>query len=135
MSAITQFFFRAPYPSPTTWSVFRWWESRRLAYNLSVGGAGLLSLAAMAGFMVLPPHSRAPMIPWGGVLVYAVLANLFFTAGPVVDALICRRWGPNFAPVGPALFRYGYAFAVGLTLLPIPISLIGWLLRAFGLTP
>ena len=40
-----------------------------------------------------------------------------------------------YAPVGPALFRYGFAFSVGLTLLPIPLAILSWgvrLLRVFG---
>jgi hypothetical protein len=133
MSAITRFFFRAPYPSPTTWSVVRWWESRRLAYNLAVGAAGIVSLAAIALSDSLPPAPRMPGIPWGLVLVYGILANLFFCLGPAVDALVCRRWGPTFGAVGPALFRYGFAFALGLTLLPIPLAIIGWGFRILGL--
>jgi hypothetical protein len=129
MSAITQFFFRAPYHAPSTWTIIRWWESRRLAYNLSVGAAGVLSLAMVALADILPPHPKAPGIPWAGMLVYGILANVFFCFGPVADAYLCRRWGPNFAQTGPTLFRYGFVFAVGLTLLPIPLSLIGWLLK------
>jgi hypothetical protein len=122
MSAVTRFFFRAPYAQPTTWSVIRWWESRRLAFNLAVGGAGLLSLLAIS----LTP---ARGVPLELIAAYAILANLFFCLGPLVDALVCRRWGPNFVAVGPALFRYGFVFAVGLTLLPIPMLMLGAILR------
>jgi hypothetical protein len=132
MSAITQFFFRPPYVAPSTWSIIRWWESRRLAYNAAVGAAGVVSLSAIALTSVLPPFSRPPGVPWIGIVVYGVLANVFFSAGPALDAFIVRRWGPDYAAVGPALFRYGFAFAVGLTLLPIPVSLIGWGLRVLG---
>lgn len=126
MSALTRFFFRVPSFSSSTWSVIRWWESRRLAYNLAVGAAGVLSLAAVALVDLLPPNPRVPGIPWGGILVYAVLANLFYSLGPAVDALVSRRWGRSFDAVGPALFRYGFAFSVGLTLLPIPLVVLGW---------
>jgi hypothetical protein len=129
MSAITKFFFRAPYAHPGTWAVIRWWESRRLAYNVAVGAAGLLSLGVLTVAGLLPPGPRAPGIPLGLILIYGFLANCFFCLGPALDALICRRWGPNLAAVGPALFRYGFAFAVGLTLLPIPLALIGWGIR------
>jgi hypothetical protein len=132
MSAIAKFFFRPPYSTQTTWSVVRWWESRRLAYNLAVGTAGVLSLAVIAVLDALPPAPRLPGIPWGFILVYGLLANLFFCLGPTVDALVCRRWGPNFGAVGPTLFRYGFAFAVGLSLLPIPIAVFGWALRFLG---
>lgn len=120
MSAITKFFFRAPYSAPKTWEVFRWWESRRMAYNLAVGAAGVLSLSVVYLAEFLTP-GRTPGIPWGGVVVYAILANLFFCLGPIVDAIIMRRWGRNFSEVGPTLFRYGFVFAVGLTLLPVPM--------------
>ena len=132
MSAVTRFFFRAPYSVPTTWSVIRWWESRRLPYNLAVGAAGVISLSVVALFDLLPPLSRAPGVPWGLILIYGVLANLFYSMGPGLDAVLCRRWGSNFSAVGPALFRYGFAFAVGLTLLPIPLSILGWIVRYFA---
>ena len=32
--------------------------------------------------------------------------------------------------VGPVLFRYGFVFSLGLTLLPIPLVVAGWLLRS-----
>ena len=122
MSAVTRFFFRGPYARPTTWSVIRWWESRRLAFNLAVGGAGLISLGAIA-------LAGGPRFPLELVIAYGVLANLFFCLGPLVDALVCRAWGSNFVAVGPTLFRYGFVFAVGLTLLPIPLLLLGVVVR------
>jgi hypothetical protein len=134
MSAITRFFFRPPYPAPTTWTVVRWWESRRMAYNLAVGAAGIISLGVIGLTDALPPQPRGPGIPLGLILAYAVVANLFFCLGPAVDALVCRRWGPNFAAVGPTLFRYGFVFAVGLTLLPIPLAILGWVFRFLGAT-
>jgi hypothetical protein len=132
MSALTKFFFRAPYSLPKTGEIVRWWESRRLPYNLAVGSAGILSLAVVALFDVLPPSPKVPGIPWGGVLVYAILANLFFSLGPVVDTVICRRWGRDYAELGPTVFRYGFAFAVGLTLLPVPLAIITWIGRLLG---
>ncbi|NOT07293.1 MAG: hypothetical protein HOP28_03720 [Gemmatimonadales bacterium] len=128
MSTVTKFFFRAPYVPKSTWAVLQWWESRRLVYNLAVGTAGLLTLTALSFLDALPPllgggRFRPPFL---FIVAYGLLANLFFSAGPVVDALICRRWGPDFASLGPAIFRYGFAFAVGLTLLPIPMVLLAW---------
>ena len=29
----------------------------------------------------------------------------------------------------PALFRYGFVFSVGLSLLPIPVAALSWLVR------
>lgn len=132
MSAVTRFFFRAPYQAPTTWSVVRWWESRRMAYNLSVGAAGLLSLGTIALSEYLPPVSHPSGIPWAGVVVWGVGANLFYCLGPVLDALICHKWGAQYAAIGPTMFRYGFVFAVGLTLMPVPLAVVFYLVRLVG---
>ena len=132
MSAVTKFFFRSPTVAPTTWSILEWWESRRLAYNVSVGIAGLTSLAAMTLSAALPPHPAHFEIPLVGIVLYAALANACYCFGPALDIVVCRRWGASFAAVGPALFRYGFAFAVGLTLLPVPLAILGWCVRVLG---
>ena len=118
MPALTKFFFRAPYAHPTTTEIVRWWEARRPLYNLAVLAAGVTSLAVVYLAEALTV-GRTPSIPWMGIVVYGVLANLFYAAGPIVDAYVTRKWGGQYSAVGPALFRYGFAFAVGLTLLPV----------------
>jgi hypothetical protein len=70
--------------------------------------------------------------PVGGAVVYAVLANVCYSLGPIVDVFIRKRWGDDYHAVGPALFRYGFVFALGLTLLPIPLSTVGWVIRVLG---
>ncbi len=43
-------------------------------------------------------------------------------------------WGSDaYGCPGPALFRYGFAFAVGITLLPVPLSIVGWILQLLGI--
>lgn len=129
MSAVTHYFFAPVYNPRNSWSVIEWWEARRAAYNLSVGAVGLMSLAVLNVFALLPPHPAHLRIPWGGVGVYAVLANLCYTLGPVADLAIRRCWGNVYAAVGPALFRYGFVFSIGLTLLPMPLALLSWAFR------
>jgi len=67
-----------------------------------------------------------------GIVAYAVLANLCYSGGAAAELYIRRRWGDGYAVVGPAMFRYGFAFSVGLTLLPIPLALLDWMIRALG---
>ncbi len=131
MSALARYFFLPVYTPRSAWSIVGWWERRRPVYNLVLGVAGVVSLGAHALFTLLPPRSASPDVPLGpvGVLAYALLANLCYTAGPAVDLYIRRRWGTAYAAVGPTLFRYGFAFSVGLTLLPIPLSVLNWALR------
>ncbi len=132
MSALTRFFFRQDVvTAPTTTQTIAWWESRRPAYNLAVGATGLLSLALTNLFCWLPPHSSP--LPWQAdvivPVIYGVLANVFYTFGSAAE-LGVRKWlGDDMSPVGPAIFRYGFAFSLGLTMMPTVIAFGSWLIR------
>lgn len=129
MNALTRFFFRDWYLQPSTWNVLGWWESRRVAYNVAVGAAGVASLGVMGVAELVAGGARPFGVPLAGVVAYGIAANLFYSLGPLVDAAVCGHWGAKYSAVGPALFRYGFVFAVGLTLLPIPIVTLGTVLR------
>lgn len=63
----------------------RWWEIRRIPYNIIVGLSGLLS-----SFAILSQH---PSIKWTEILWYAALpyglfANVAYLAGWVIEILI-----------------------------------------------
>jgi hypothetical protein len=124
VSAIEKYFFTPLYYPRSVWSVIRWWESRRPIYNLAVGASGLLTLGAVA---LLEPGS--PFLFLGGALVYGVMANVCYSLGPVGDLVLRRFLGDPAGAAGPALFRYGFAFSIGLTLLPIPLALLNRLVR------
>jgi hypothetical protein len=109
--------------------VIKWWESRRFFFNLSVGAAGLVTIAAGFLFAALPPHSTLFSPEWLFVPAYGVMANIFYTLGAPTDLLLRRFLGLRGAAIGQVLFRYGYAFALGLTLLPIPLLAVGWALK------
>ena len=132
MTAVERYVFTPLYFPRSPWSIVRWWESRRFLFNLSVGSAGLVSLAMATLIRHLPPHPGSFPVPWVGVLVYGVLANLCYTLGPVGDLVLRRALGERAPAVGPVLFRYGFVFSLGLTLLPIPLAALGWLLRWFS---
>jgi len=119
MSALTRVLFPAPAEVRNTGGILRWWESRRLTFNVVVGGAGLVTLAAMKVIALLPPLSMSMPIFWPGVLAYGVLANLFYSLGFMTEAVMQRAWRDETPRVGPPLFRQGLIFSVGLTLLPI----------------
>jgi hypothetical protein len=132
MSALTKILFPLPDYRRTPLTLLRWWESRRLTYNVAVGGAGLLTLAVLEAFSVLPPRLPGPAFPWQGVVVYAVLANLGYSLGWTVEVGMRALWKEQAPDAGPAMFRQGLAFAVGLTLLPIPLAALSWIARAIG---
>ncbi len=133
-TAVEKYFFTPLYYPRSAWSVVRWWESRRLLNNVSVGAAGASSLGIAAVFSALPPSGDF-LQPWTGlltaVLVYGVMANLLYSLGAPADLLLRRFLGDRAPAVGPVMFRYGFVFSLGLTLLPIPVAALGWVLRAF----
>jgi hypothetical protein len=59
------------------------------------------------------------------------MANLFYSFGAPADLFLRRMFKDSGGPVAQALFRYGVAFAIGLTLLPIPLMAMGWVLKWF----
>jgi hypothetical protein len=126
VSALTRILFPAPAEVRNTAGIFKWWESRRLTFNVAVGAAGLVTLTAINLIAVLPPLSMKVGVFWPGVLVYAVLANMFYSLGFVTEAAMQRAWHEETPRVGPALFRQGLVFSVGLTLLPIALMGINY---------
>jgi hypothetical protein len=125
MTALTHLFFDTVYFPRNGWAVVRWWEVRRPVYNAAVGGAGLVTLATFALLHALPP--LALVVPV--VALYGVIANLCYSLGPALDLLARRLGGPDYAPVGPTLFRYGFVFSIGLTLFPIAIAGLWWVVH------
>ena len=112
----------------TTVSLLLWWESRRLIYNGIVGLTGLFTLLVIQLIGILPPRVTAP-IGWQPIVVYAGLANLCYTFGWAIESVAQRVWGEKCPTIGPALFRQGLAFSVGLTLLPILLLSVAWVAR------
>jgi hypothetical protein len=97
--------------------VVQWWESRRPMYNAVVGATGLVVLAYCYGLELLVlGHIAGP--PWQAVVAYGIVANVFYTFGWVVENLAERFLKRPLYGVGPALFRHGLVFSLGLTVLP-----------------
>lgn len=112
----------------TTLSLLNWWESRRATFNLVVGATGVVTLLIVRAISLMPPG--VPMLfDWRLVLAYGLLANVCYTFGFAIEAAAQRIFGDKCPAIGPALFRQGLAFSVGLTLLPILLVSIGWLAR------
>ena len=123
------------YPEPAerrTGAIIRWWESRRLPYNLIIGGVGAVSLGIVALVAALPPGGDFIGFPLIGIAIYAAFANVCYSLGPAVELALEKIWGGKLLPTGPLLFRAGLTFAVGLTLFPILLITIGYVLRILG---
>jgi hypothetical protein len=136
VSFLTELLFPLPAHRRTTLGIVIWWESRRLLFNVIVGTTGLVTLAViLVADLVAPGQtdralSLSPaLFP---VVAYGVLANVCYTLGPIVEATLERVWKDQILPIGPALFRQGLAFSVGLTLLPIPLVICVEMARLFS---
>jgi hypothetical protein len=131
MSSLVEVLYPLPDMRRTPLSTVRWWESRRLAFNKAVGTAGAVTLGGVSLFAALPPHSSVVPLPMMlmAVVVYGVLANGCYTLGWVTELLARRVWGRSAPDLGPLLFRQGMIFSVGLTLLPILLSVLAWVAR------
>jgi hypothetical protein len=131
MSSLVEVLYPLPDFRRTPLSTVRWWESRRLAFNKAVGGAGLVTLAGVSFFAALPPFSSPlgllEMVIAAGV--YGILANGCYTLGWVSELVARRMWGRSAPDMGPLLFRQGVIFSVGLTLLPLLLSMFLWVAR------
>jgi hypothetical protein len=128
-SLIGDVLFPAPARRRTALGILTWWESRRLLYNLIVGGTGLVSLAFVLLIAAIPPAGLKLWPGWEPIVAYGVLANICFTFGPLIEITAERLWKGRVLPVGPSLFRQGLSFSVGLTLLPIFVASVSWLVR------
>ncbi len=127
-TAIERAFFTPLYNPKSAWQVLGWWESRRLLFNTVIGSAGLITMVVAA---LLRGVDVAPLAFLIVPLVYGVAANACYTMGWIVD-LTLRKWlGRRADFAGPALLRYGFVFSIGLTLLPIPLMAMTWLVRTF----
>jgi hypothetical protein len=97
--------------------VVHWWESRRPAYNLAVGATGVGTLV-YANALSLLARGDWLGVPWQPIVAYAVAANVFYTLGWVVENGVERWLNRPVYGLGPALFRHGLVFSVGLTIFP-----------------
>jgi hypothetical protein len=107
-------------------AIVKWWEKRRLSYNLILGGGAGLSVVIGSLLWLLPPNDLPlEIIPLEGYLGFLFLINLSYSVGPATEFLAHKLWGTHVRPVGPTLFRMGLTFSLGLTLvLPLIVFMI-----------
>ncbi len=130
MNALVDLLFPAPAARSVS-SIVGWWERRRPGYNLAVGAAGTFSLAALNVITRIPPHpfEMHVGVPWQAVLAFGVMANVCYLLGPAAEIAIHKLWGRSVLPTGPALYRMGLTFSVGLALLPTLLAVIQFVVR------
>ncbi len=129
---LTDFLYPSPAPR-NPWGILKWWESRRLKYNLFVGASGFASLGIFSVLMSLPPSPHNQVWSWAPIIAFGALANICYFLGPLAETAIEKLSRGKILPTGPALFRMGLTFSVGLTLLPTLLAGMDWALRILRL--
>ena len=110
--------------SPSRRDVTRWWQQRRVRYNLLVGVVGLFTWwsVLLAGSAAVKPgvDFEEPLAMIIGPFVYAMMANICYSLGPVLDS-----WRKVTTP-SKHLFRAGLFFSLALTALPGFWAIFAW---------
>ena len=107
--------------SKELYETIKWWEQRRIFYNIPVGLAGLIP------FFVFPPSSIRDinfLIFFMGIFVYAFFANLCYCFGWTIDILKSFYFeNPTYGKSKSILFALGLIFSILFTLMFSWISL------------
>ncbi len=124
----------APPPEPrSAWSIIRWWEARRVPYNLIVGTVGLLSFVtflALIGYCGQLPLGEDAFEPLG-LIIAPIAINFCYTAGWVTEIALWHAQ-PSGRPIGPRLLRFGLGFSLIVVMLPAMLWAITCAARAVG---
>jgi hypothetical protein len=106
--------------------IIRWWEARRLRFNVIVGAVGVATwiLVLVAGSAAVKPGEdfEEPLMMIIGPFIYGFLANICYTFGWIVDTVFYS--GTPRA----RLYRSGLIFSVVLTALPGVWAVVAWLI-------
>lgn len=110
----------------STFDIIKWWELRRVPYNLAVGAAGIFTLvvtvavAAIASEKLGEPLGLPdpPIIAVFAVLGYGIGANICFTGGWLAEIVARKIWQDRVGAFAQISFTLGFVFSILLTLAP-----------------
>lgn len=126
-----------PSGGDSLWEILRWWELRRIAYNVVVGGVGMvtcaliLSAAAIASEVFNEPLGLPdpPIIAVFGILAYGIAANVCYTGGWVAEWMVRKIWRERAGAFGEISFVLGLLFSILLTLVPAAFVVLALVVR------
>ena len=114
--------------------IIKWWEARRIPYNLIVGATGVLTLVVLIAIWAISEQMFANPVefqddpPFGllfyifPVPAYGIGANVCFTGGWAVEIFARKFWKERTGAFGEISFFLGLVFSVLLTLAPAVLS-------------
>ncbi|MEZ4686473.1 MAG: hypothetical protein R3B47_10525 [Bacteroidia bacterium] len=106
--------------------IVRWWEKRRIRFNLAVGITGLFALLLFTSYMFFYSPGLAFYV--FGILFYGIIANVFYTLGWASDIYSKVLLNDRLQ-----LTRYKNALFIGGTLFSMAVTFILAFLFGIGL--
>jgi drug/metabolite transporter superfamily protein YnfA len=109
-----------------TFAIIKWWELRRIPFNLAVGATGLVTLIIVAAVAAIASNKFGE--PLGlpdpsflavfAVIGYTIGANVGFTGGWLVEIAVRKLWRERAGAFAEISFALGIVFSILLTLAP-----------------
>ena len=93
--------------------IIKFWESRRLRYNIIVGFFGILSL--LVGSLITYKLINFFMLPF--LIAYGIICNIFYTSGWICSLLLKEAFSKHIGKFALALFVVGTILSVIVTVL------------------
>jgi hypothetical protein len=114
------------------WDAIRWWEARRIIFNLLVGLTGVIATGVflLIGRTIVQPGEdfEEPLALIGAVLVYGFMANVCYTLGWITELAWAKDEPAKSQDFRVRAFRAGLIFSIALTTAPVWIATFVWLL-------
>jgi len=103
-----------------------WWEARRVPFNLIIGSAGIVSVAVVsvvglgAAFLFNSDFGLPdpPLFALFGVIIYALIVNICYTGGWIVEIVIRTVWPEQADRFATLSLSLGLLLTILVTLLP-----------------
>ena len=109
--------------------IIGWWETQRITFNLVLAIVGLISALvviciSIASYEIYKSDFGMPDPPLFAliaIIIYGVLANIFYTGGWVLELLVHAIWPNQSNNFGNRAYFYGFVFSLILTISPAVI--------------
>jgi hypothetical protein len=110
--------------------IIRWWEVRRIPYNLLVGAVGLASVAVfdVAGNSMVPPGQDAiePPALWLAIIAYGVACNVAYALGWIGEIYFFQHSREAGLVFRKRAFPAGLILSCVVPTLPVGLTIFLW---------
>jgi hypothetical protein len=123
------------------WDAIVWWEIRRIPYNAMLALLGMMTIIAVlwigSHFAVAGEDVEEPLGLIVGVVLYGLVANVFYTLGWISELLWSGGDTGRTESLRRRVFLIGLIASCAITVLPAVLIPTLWLIFGFqhGSTP